>query len=498
MKKFFALVLALVLALSLTTMAWGVTIDTATATGTRDGASYNVGVQLADGATYDGADYDGVLEFTDVPATPTGNEWDTAIEMLGSGTVKNVFIDCATRGIVCWSNGATVNLENVVIVNSNRPVNFTSTTPATLNVSDSTFGGRFSYQLSGGTATFTNCTFVNMGDALKKSSSVSAYDNAVFNNCVFEDGYKIDLEDFNGTTITMKDCVYAGEPLTETNMAELFDNYNVTQPTLTVANSAGAKVTFHAADGSTDGWYLLDIFAGADLDDFVADDDNFLPCYEVPGYGYFTEVKAAAGAYKLVYGAKTVYLAPVDYTKVHFYAKASVLKVVDADDAECGDWFVTNLDEDDVYYAVYDKKTGMVDEVFVAEKNGPEQLLVNGKIVDVDYLTYGTDIEWMLHDYKGYDVVNYAYTTVKCAECGKVAKLYANATAATISKKEPVKIDDLGWVTAADFYGFGAVSAPSTGKVESAQTFDAGIAMYVGMSVMAAAGGAVVIGKKKD
>ena len=34
-------------------------------------------------------------------------------------------------------------------------------------------------------------------------------------------------------------------------------------------------------------------------------------------------------------------------------------------------------------------------------------------------------------------------------------------------------------------------------KVESAQTFDAGIAMYVGMSVMAAAGSAVVL-KKKD
>ena len=40
--------------------------------------------------------------------------------------------------------------------------------------------------------------------------------------------------------------------------------------------------------------------------------------------------------------------------------------------------------------------------------------------------------------------------------------------------------------------------APAAGdKVESAQTFDAGIAMYVGMSVMAAAGSAVVL-KKKD
>ena len=43
-----------------------------------------------------------------------------------------------------------------------------------------------------------------------------------------------------------------------------------------------------------------------------------------------------------------------------------------------------------------------------------------------------------------------------------------------------------------------AVVAPEAGdKVESAETFDAGIAMYVGMSVMAAAGSAVVL-KKKD
>jgi hypothetical protein len=42
------------------------------------------------------------------------------------------------------------------------------------------------------------------------------------------------------------------------------------------------------------------------------------------------------------------------------------------------------------------------------------------------------------------------------------------------------------------------VGTPTTGTlVESAQTFDAGIAMYVGMSVMAAAGSAVVL-KKKD
>ena len=41
-------------------------------------------------------------------------------------------------------------------------------------------------------------------------------------------------------------------------------------------------------------------------------------------------------------------------------------------------------------------------------------------------------------------------------------------------------------------------TTPSTDKVQSADTFDAGIAMYVGMSVMAAAGSVVVLKKRED
>ena len=43
-----------------------------------------------------------------------------------------------------------------------------------------------------------------------------------------------------------------------------------------------------------------------------------------------------------------------------------------------------------------------------------------------------------------------------------------------------------------------ASSTSNKDGVESAKTFDAGIAMYVGMSLLSVAGGAVVIGKKKE
>ena len=52
------------------------------------------------------------------------------------------------------------------------------------------------------------------------------------------------------------------------------------------------------------------------------------------------------------------------------------------------------------------------------------------------------------------------------------------------------------WLISTKVPSGGAASTDKT--VTSADTFDAGIAMYVGMSVMAAAGSAVVIGKKKD
>lgn len=49
------------------------------------------------------------------------------------------------------------------------------------------------------------------------------------------------------------------------------------------------------------------------------------------------------------------------------------------------------------------------------------------------------------------------------------------------------------------WYVIGTADAtkPASG-VESAKTFDAGVAMYVGMSLLSVAGGAVVIGKKKE
>ena len=91
---------------------------------------------------------------------------------------------------------------------------------------------------------------------------------------------------------------------------------------------------------------------------------------------------------------------------------------------------------------------------------------------------------------------NYQYST---PETGKVLD-YAYATNLVYTKL--VNIDNGTILGNVKYYwtddkGTGTVDTKKDG-VDSAKTFDAGVAMYVGMSLLSVAGGAVVIGKKKE
>jgi hypothetical protein len=86
-------------------------------------------------------------------------------------------------------------------------------------------------------------------------------------------------------------------------------------------------------------------------------------------------------------------------------------------------------------------------------------------------------------------------------ENGKLVKVYCSACKLQAVKAPNFASLPKGADIAAqdgNVYWYWPAPAASTDKtVQSAETFDAGIAMYVGMSVMAAAGSAVVR-KKKD
>lgn len=176
-----------------------------------------------------------------------------------------------------------------------------------------------------------------------------------------------------------------------------------------------------------------------------------------------------------------------------------------------GDYYVDAEDEDD-FYAVMN---------------------VDGKLVKVDVDESFIKGSHLLYQYKSKPVSTGVYV-YKCAFCGKefnaaMSLAYAGTNYVEYKADESmlnllftdrvggdqwigydqlgayyVKVwDDLGLdeedVDLGTLYLVGEAKADTNKDgVTSAKTFDAGIAMYVGMSLLSVAGGAVVIGKKKE
>ena len=161
------------------------------------------------------------------------------------------------------------------------------------------------------------------------------------------------------------------------------------------------------------------------------------------------------------------YPAPLNADEVDYYTPANAV-------VEDGVPFIDPA----VKYAEADKDSDDVVPALV----GKEVVLL-----DLDVTVAATKHAWIASAWDE-DGVTTKYTCNNCKTVGTVINASVNAPAGA-------KIDNfMGTLIA---YHFPAVDAPAGDKVESAQTFDAGIAMYVGMSVMAAAGSAVVL-KKKD
>ena len=152
----------------------------------------------------------------------------------------------------------------------------------------------------------------------------------------------------------------------------------------------------------------------------------------------------------------------------------------------------------------------------VKKDGGNVKLLVDGKVITASNMDADTGYIAGQH-------LLYADTTMgkevgvgvyeaTCAVCEQVIKfqrtnvtggnyLYQDldGTYAEFASKQLNAAKPAGkvWVEG-DIYIIGATKTPDKTGVDSAKTFDAGVAMYVGMSLLSVAGGAVVIGKKKE
>ena len=214
----------------------------------------------------------------------------------------------------------------------------------------------------------------------------------------------------------------------------------------------------------------------------------FADVYTIDGLTYYA-CDAAIAEYKLVKGSTVVYLEKsVDLSKGTDKVASAFVAAKDAADQKCGD--VTA----DAY--TIDGKN------YVA--GGSNFAVLNGKFV-----TYGAESATVEHDFtkalkktSGYfttdtkGVVN----TVKCETCGKsfnvvktVDKTYTGSVKTVTFEGETTAMYVLTGTATATPSG-----STSTTTKPSPKTFDAGIAMYVGMALTSVAGSAVVIGKKKE
>ncbi len=216
-----------------------------------------------------------------------------------------------------------------------------------------------------------------------------------------------------------------------------------------------------------------------------------LAYYTVADSYYLVEVAKADATFQMKVDGKVVYLAEVvviDYTKVGKTVKAGT---------KCGDY------DKDVYG---DAKLLDVDgDLYIVDtEEGDTAVLVDGvvkfayKVADPATVEH----EWYSIDGKlvtdtDADKIAEVKGTVLCKNC-KVKATLTNDKGAIPTDATVIYNADLGvymyWTDSAD----AGKTETKTDGISSPKTFDAGIAMYVGMSLLSVAGGAVVIGKKKE
>ena len=142
--------------------------------------------------------------------------------------------------------------------------------------------------------------------------------------------------------------------------------------------------------------------------------------------------------------------------------------------------------KDTKFYTATNPVTGKV-ELFKAATTGRYDFLVGGKVVACDFIDVLDDAvlahNWMVDTEK---------MVAKCIDCGATGKVYKTF----VEVPNGVTPDQVqGMFVVADKTA--DTTKPADGT-SSPKTFDAGIAMYVGMALTSVAGSAVVIGKKKE
>jgi len=207
----------------------------------------------------------------------------------------------------------------------------------------------------------------------------------------------------------------------------------------------------------------------------------------VEGDANLVEVAKADATFQMKVDGVVKYLAPCEYTE--YDAVGTSVKA----GTKCGDY------DKDEYGSAKLVKVG--DDLYVVSENGDTNILLNGSVVPAtkDAAPHIVAHQWATIEGK---IVLDEDDLAKLAEVKGTVVCKACNTKATVTNDKATIPTDATVEEVADgvwmFWTKGTTTTPSTDKNTSPKTFDAGIAMYVGMALTSVAGSAVVIGKKKE
>lgn len=169
------------------------------------------GVSVKNGSVFDG-------NGNTITVNDANGTWDCAINPQ-NGTVKNLTVNGAFRGIFMGSADGDVFIDNVVIDNVCYTFNSDGGNKNYgVYISNSTLNGWTSFSDVHKEVIFTNCKF-GKGSGGYSYAFCRPYNACVFENCEFAEGYEFDTS--KQTSIVFKNCTYGGVKITAENAATL-------------------------------------------------------------------------------------------------------------------------------------------------------------------------------------------------------------------------------------------------------------------------------------
>ena len=257
-----------------------------------------------------------------------------------------------------------------------------------------------------------------------------------------------------------------------------------------VSTQADATLTYVPASktNKTIAYYTLNNAVAA----VEADEENNIPAVAAKENQFkdkkYVSSTAADADYVLKYSGKTSVVMYLEEVTVVNYKDGEATAYTNIG-TKCGQYKLdaaAGETKDTKFYTATNPVTGKV-ELFKAATNGGYDFLVGGKVVACDFIDVLDDAvlahNWMVDTEK---------MVAKCIDCGATGKVYKTF----VEVPNGVTPDQVqGMFVVADKT---ATTDTKTDGTSSPKTFDAGIAMYVGMALTSVAGSAVVIGKKKE